>query len=52
MALQRAAKVRSLKGLLVHVFGKIAAAFMTLIVEPVIKLLIHMTHVEIGYCYC
>jgi hypothetical protein len=32
--IQRAAKVRSFKGLLVHVFGKIAAAFMTLIIEP------------------
>ena len=29
--IQRAAKVRSLKGLLVHVFGKIAAAFCSLI---------------------
>lgn len=34
--IQRAAKVRSLKGLLVHVFGKIAAAFMTLIIGNMI----------------
>jgi hypothetical protein len=29
--IQRASKVRSIKGLLVHVFGKIAAAFIYLI---------------------
>ena len=32
--IQRASKVRSTKGLLVHVFGKIAAAFMYLIFNP------------------
>lgn len=30
--IQRAAKVRSLKGLLVHIFGKIAAALLTLVI--------------------
>ncbi len=34
--IQRAAKVRSLKGLLVHIFGKIAAAFIPLIIEPML----------------
>ena len=34
--IQRAAKVRSYKGLLVHIFGKIAAAFMTLIIDAII----------------
>ena len=34
--IQRASKVRSYKGLLVHVFGKIAAAFMTLVLKAVI----------------
>ncbi len=34
--IQRAAKVRSLKGLLVHVFGKIAAAFAALIFNDII----------------
>jgi len=31
---QRASKVRSTKGLIVHVFGKIAAAFIYLIFNP------------------
>jgi len=31
---QRASKVRSAKGLLVHVFGKLAAAFIYLIFNP------------------
>ena len=31
---QRASKVRSTKGLLVHVFGKLAAAFIFLIFKP------------------
>jgi hypothetical protein len=31
---QRASKVRSTKGLLVHVFGKLAAAFIYLIFNP------------------
>ena len=31
--IQRASKVRSHKGLLVHIFGKIAAAFLTLIID-------------------
>jgi hypothetical protein len=31
--LQRAAKVRSYAGLLVHIFGKIAAAFLTLLID-------------------
>jgi hypothetical protein len=34
--IQRAAKVRSIKGLLVHIFGKIAAAFIPLIIEPML----------------
>lgn len=32
--IQRASKVRSTKGLLVHVFGKMAAAFIGLIFNP------------------
>lgn len=32
--IQRASKVRSTKGLIVHIFGKIAAAFMYLIFKP------------------
>jgi len=32
--IQRASKVRSTKGLLVHVFGKIAAAFLCCIFNP------------------
>lgn len=35
--IQRASKVRSSKGLLVHIFAKIAAAFITLIFEPKIN---------------
>ncbi len=31
---QKASKVRSTKGLMVHVFGKIAAAFISLIFNP------------------
>jgi len=31
---QNASKVRSTKGLLIHVFGKLAAAFMSFILNP------------------
>ena len=35
---QRASKVRSTKGLMVHVFGKMAAAFINLIFQPLIRI--------------
>jgi len=37
--IQRASKVRSSKGLLVHIFGRIAAAFIYLIFQPLIRII-------------
>ncbi len=40
---QRASKVRSTKGLMVHVFGKIAATFISIIFQPLIRMISHFT---------
>ena len=37
--IQRACKVRSTKGLLIHLFNKIAAAFINLIFKPLIRII-------------